>query len=189
MKELEERIRKEGRVLPGNILKVDSFLNHQVDAVFMDRMAQTIYEAFKGERIDRIMTVEASGIALAQCAALHFKVPFVFTKKAVSGNIGPDVYVSRAYSYTYGKDYEMVVSKKYVHEGERVLLVDDFLADGKAMRAMIDLCGQAGAEVAGVCACIEKGFQEGGRKLREDGYRVYSLAVIKGMNEEGILFE
>ena len=189
MKELEDRIRKEGRVLPGNILKVDSFLNHQVDALFMDRMAETIHEAFKGERIDRIMTVEASGIALAQCVAMHFKVPFVFTKKAVSGNIGTDVYVSRAYSYTYGKDYEMVVSKKYVHKGERILLVDDFLADGKAMRAMIDLCEQAGAEPAGVCACIEKGFQDGGRKLREDGYRVVSLAIIKEMNEEGILFE
>jgi xanthine phosphoribosyltransferase len=188
MKELEERIRKEGKVLPGSILKVDSFLNHQIDALFMDRMAAEIHEAFKKDRIDRIMTVEPSGIALAQCTAMHFRVPYVFAKKAVSGNIGSDVYVSHAYSYTYGRDYEMVVSKKYVHAGERVLLVDDFLADGRAMRAMIDLCEQAGAEVAGICACIEKGFQDGGRKLREDGYRVYSLAIVQEMSEEGIRF-
>lgn len=188
MKELEERIRKEGKILPGDILKVDGFLNHQVDAALIDRMAEEIVREFKDNRIDRIMTVEASGISLAQSTALHFGVPFVFAKKSVSGNIGSDVYTSKAYSYTYGRPYEMVVSRNYLHAGEHVLLVDDFLADGRSASAMIDICHQAGAVVEGLCVCVEKGFQPGGKKLRESGIKVFSLAVIEEMDEDHIVF-
>ncbi len=186
---LEERIKKDGQVRAGNILKVDSFLNHQLDTELLDQIGQVFYEKYKDKGVTRILTVEASGIAIACAASRYFKVPVVFAKKAKSRNLDGDLFTSTVHSFTYGKDYNVTLSKKFLGPEDKVLLVDDFLAVGKAMHGLIDICTQAGCEIAGIGIAIEKGFQEGGRNLRNSGYDVTSVAIIESMSEEdGITF-
>lgn len=187
MKLLEERIRKDGQVRPGNILKVDSFLNHQLDVELLEQLGKAFYEEFKDKGITRILTIEASGIALACLAAQYFKVPVVFAKKAKSKNLDGELYTSTVHSFTYGKDFTVTLAKKFLLKEDTVLLIDDFLAVGKAMRGLIDICNQAEANIAGIGIAIEKGFQSGGRELREAGYEVYSLAIVDEMTDEGDL--
>ncbi len=187
MKLLEEIIANEGRVYPGNILKVDSFLNHQIDVDLMDRMGKEFYQYFKDKGITKVLTIEASGIAVACSVARYFEVPVLFAKKSKSLNIGDDVYVSRISSYTYGTDYDVTVSRKYLGSSDTVLLIDDFLAIGNAMKGLIEICSQANASIAGIGICIEKGFQSGGADLRKMGYDVKSLAIIDSMSEDGII--
>ena len=187
MKLLEERIRKDGQVRPGNILKVDSFLNHQLDVELLEQLGKAFYEEFKDKGITRILTIEASGIALACLAAQYFKVPVVFAKKAKSKNLDGELYTSTVHSFTYGKDFTVTLAKKFLSKEDTVLLIDDFLAVGKAMRGLIDICNQAEANIAGIGIAIEKGFQSGGRELREAGYEVYSLAIVDEMSDEGDL--
>ena len=185
MKLLEEIIANEGRVYPGNILKVDSFLNHQIDVDLMDRMGNEFYQYFKDRGITKVLTIEASGIAVACSVARYFEVPVLFAKKSKSLNIGDDVYVSRISSYTYGTDYDVTVSRRYLGSSDTVLLIDDFLAIGNAMKGLIEICSQADASIAGIGICIEKGFQSGGADLRKMGYDVKSLAIIDSMSEDG----
>ena len=187
MKLLAERIRKDGQVRPGNILKVDSFLNHQLDVELLEQLGKAFYEEFKDKGITRILTIEASGIALACLAAQYFKVPVVFAKKAKSKNLDGELYTSTVHSFTYGKDFTVTLAKKFLSKEDTVLLIDDFLAVGKAMRGLIDICNQAEANIAGIGIAIEKGFQSGGRELREAGYEVYSLAIVDEMTDEGDL--
>ena len=188
MKLLEERIKEDGQVRPGNILKVDSFLNHQLDVALLEQLGKEFYEKFKDKNITRILTIEASGIALACLTAQYFKVPVVFAKKAKSKNLDGELYTSTVHSYTYGKDFTVTLSKKFLSKEDTVLLIDDFLAVGKAMRGLIDICNQAEAEIAGIGSAIEKGFQSGGKELRETGYDVYSLAIVDEMNDEGMIY-
>ena len=187
MKLLEERIRKDGQVRPGKILKVDSLLNHQLDVELLEQLGKAFYEEFKDKGITRILTIEASGIALACLAAQYFKVPVVFAKKAKSKNLDGELYTSTVHSFTYGKDFTVTLAKKFLSKEDTVLLIDDFLAVGKAMRGLIDICNQAEANIAGIGIAIEKGFQSGGRELREAGYEVYSLAIVDEMTDEGDL--
>lgn len=187
MKLLEERIKEDGQVRPGNILKVDSFLNHQLDVALLEQLGKEFYEKFKDKNITRILTIEASGIALACLTAQYFNVPVVFAKKAKSKNLDGELYTSTVHSYTYGKDFTVTLSKKFLSQDDTVLLIDDFLAVGKAMRGLIDICNQAEAEIAGIGIAIEKGFQSGGKELREAGYDVYSLAIIDEMSDDGMI--
>ena len=177
MRLLEERIKEDGQVRPGNILKVDSFLNHQLDVSLLEQLGKEFFERFKDKGITRILTIEASGIALACLAA--------FAKKAKSKNLDGELYTSTVHSFTYGKDFTVTLSKKFLTKDDTVLLIDDFLAVGKAMRGLIDICGQAEANIAGIGIAIEKGFQSGGKELREMGFDVYSLAIIDEMDDEG----
>ena len=187
MKLLEERIKEDGQVRPGNILKVDSFLNHQLDVALLEQLGKEFYEKFKDKNITRILTIEASGIALVWLTAQYFNVPVVFAKKAKSKNLDGELYTSTVHSYTYGKDFTVTLSKKFLSKDDTVLLIDDFLAVGKAMRGLIDICNQAEAEIAGIGIAIEKGFQSGGKELREAGYDVYSLAIIDEMSDDGMI--
>jgi xanthine phosphoribosyltransferase len=187
MKLLEDIIAEEGRVYPGNVLKVDSFLNHQIDVSLMDRMADAIYQRFKDAEITKVLTIEASGIAVACSVARCFGVPVLFARKSKNLNIGDDVYVTRISSYTYGKDYDVTVSRNYLNSSDKVLLIDDFIAIGNAMKGLIEICEQAGAGIAGIGICIEKGFQKGGDDLRRMGYDVMSLAIIDSMSEDGTI--
>ena len=187
MKLLEERLKEDGQVRPGNILKVDSFLNHQLDVALLEQLGKEFYEKFKDKNITRILTIEASGIALACLTAQYFNVPVVFAKKAKSKNLDGELYTSTVHSYTYGKDFTVTLSKKFLSKDDTVLLIDDFLAVGKAMRGLIDICNQAEAEIAGIGIAIEKGFQSGGKELREAGYDVYSLAIIDEMSDDGMI--
>ncbi|MDY4678301.1 xanthine phosphoribosyltransferase [Bifidobacterium tsurumiense] len=183
MQELEERIRTEGTVKPGNVLKVDAFLNHQCDVALFDQMGKAWAEHFAGKRVDKILTIEASGIGIACVAARHFgNVPVVFAKKAQSINLDGDQYVTTVYSFTKQREFPVIVSKKFLNEGEHVLLIDDFLANGKALRGLIDICDHAGATVAGIGIAVEKGFQGGGDQLRADGFDVDSLAIVESMD-------
>ena len=185
MKILEEKIQEEGRVYPGNILKVDSFLNHQIDVSLLDVIGEAFYEKYKDKKITKILTIEASGIAVACSTAKRFNVPVVFAKKSQSLNIGSDVYVSRISSYTYNKEYDVTVSRAYLGSDDTVLLIDDFIAIGNAMKGLIEICDQAGASIAGIGICIEKGFQNGGNDIRQMGYDVTSLAIVEKMNDDG----
>ena len=185
MRLLEERIKEDGQVRPGNILKVDSFLNHQLDVSLLEQLGKEFFERFKDKGITRILTIEASGIALACLAAQYVKVPVVFAQKATSKNLDGELYTSTVHSFTYGKDFTVTLSKKFLTKDDTVLLIDDFLAVGKAMRGLIDICGQAEANIAGIGIAIEKGFQSGGKELREMGFDVYSLAIIDEMDDEG----
>ncbi|KAA8820632.1 xanthine phosphoribosyltransferase [Bifidobacterium rousetti] len=185
MKELEERIRKEGTVKPGNVLKVDAFLNHQCDVTLFDHMGAAWAEHFAGKDITKILTIEASGIGIACVAARHFGgVPVVFAKKAQSINLDGEQYTTTVYSFTKQKEFPVIVAKKYLNAGDRVLLIDDFLANGKALHGLIDLCEAAGATVEGIGIAVEKGFQGGGDALRADGYDVDSLAIVESMDAE-----
>ena len=187
MKFLEDAIATKGRVYPGNILKVDSFLNHQVDVSLIDRMADEFYERFSRRGITKVLTIEASGIPIGCSVARLLEVPLVFAKKSKSLNIGDDVYVSRVSSYTHGVDYDVTVSRNFLDKTDIVLLIDDFLAIGNAMKGLIEICDQAGAGVVGIGICIEKGFQPGGDDLRKMGYDVMSLAIIDSMSDDGTI--
>ena len=173
---------------PGNILKVDCFLNHQLDVELLDEMGKEFYRLFKEDGVNKIITIEASGIAIACMAAQHFHVPVVFAKKAKSKNIDGDVYTSTVHSFTYGKDYDITLAKKFLSPNDKVLIVDDFMAVGKAMNGLLDICHQAGAQVAGIGIAIEKGFQEGGDKLRAQGYKLESLAIVDKMTDDCKLY-
>ena len=188
MKALEEKILKEGQVLPGNVLKVGSFINQKVDAVFLKEMAKETANLFAGEKITKILTVEASGIAFATAVAMELSVPMVFAKKHPSANVSGEQYSADVYSYTHKTTYNVAVTKDYLSSCDRVLITDDFLAGGNALKGLISIAKQAGAEVVGCCAEIEKGFQGGGDELRKEGYRVESLAIIDSMDDHGIMF-
>ena len=185
MKKLEERIIKDGKVYPGDVLKVDSFLNHQIDVELLDDIAGEIYEKYKDKKVTKILTIEASGIAIASSVARAFKVPMLFAKKAKSINIGGDVYVDTITSYTYKRDFNITLSKAFLSSQDSVIVVDDFLATGSAMMGLLRICKQAGTEVVGVGICIEKGFQNGGKEIREMGYDLTSLAVIDEFTSDG----
>ena len=188
MKLLEERIRKDGRVIGTEILKVDSFLNHQIDVELLSEIGREFKRLFDQENITKIVTIEASGIAIACLAAKEFGVPVVFAKKSRSKNIGTDVYTGKVHSFTYGVDYDITLSRKYLGSEDTVLIVDDFMANGQAMNGLIDICEQAGAKIGGIGIVIEKGFQKGGELIRSRGYHVESLAIIDSMDENGIIF-
>jgi len=181
---LEERIMKDGIVKQGNVLKVDSFLNHQMDMKLLDRIGAEIKRRFEGETITKVLTIESSGIAIACSVARELDVPVVFAKKAQSVNLDGEMYVAEVDSYTHKRKNLVIVSKKYLGAGDRVLVVDDFLANGCALQGLISLVEDAEAEVAGCAIAIEKGFQEGGHRIRNLGYRLESLAVVESMDPE-----
>ena len=185
---LEEKILKEGKVLPGNILKVGSFLNHQIDVDFIMEMGKEIERLFGGEKITKILTIETSGIPIAVAAAAAMHIPVVFAKKHKTSNVSGDVYKTVVHSYTHGTDYTVVVESDYLSDKDNVLIVDDFLANGKALKGLFDIVAQAGAASAGAVCAIEKGFQHGGDELRADGVRVESLAIIDSMEDGKIIF-
>ena len=187
MELLEQRILSEGQVRPGNVLKVDCFLNHQLDVDLLDKLGQEFYRLYKDDGINKILTIEASGIAIACMTARYFNVPVVFAKKAKSKNIDGEVFTSTVHSFTYGKDYDITLSKKFLGPQDKVLILDDFLAVGKAMHGLLDVCAQAGAQVGGIGIAIEKGFQQGGDTLRAQGYKVSSLAIVDEMTDDGRL--
>lgn len=187
MRELEEKILKEGKVLPGNVLKVGSFLNQQIDIAFTMKMGEEVKRLFEGKKITKVLTVEASGIAFAFAVSVCLGVPMVFAKKHASANVSGDLYTASVYSYTHKTSYEIVVSKDYVSSEDKLLLVDDFLANGNALKGMIEIANQAGAEVVGCSSAIEKGYQGGGDELRARGYQVESLAIVESM-ENGLVF-
>ena len=188
MKALEERILRDGHVRPGNILKVDSFLNHQIDISFMNEMGKEFRRVFADKHVTKILTIEASGIAIASITAQYFQVPIVFAKKTKTINLDGSLYTTKVKSYTHRTTYDVVVSKKFLTSDDRVLIIDDFLANGCAARGLIDLVEQAGAVLEGVGIVIEKGFQGGGRELRESGVDVRSLAIIESMSDNNLVF-
>lgn len=188
MRELKDRIVKEGRVLPGNIIKVDGFLNHRVDTGLLDRIAAEFGRHFPMEGVDVILTAEASGIALAAMVAQHYGKPMIFAKKAKSDNIEGGLYQSEIFSYTYKKKVTLLVSKEWLRAGDRVLVVDDFMANGEAVRGLCDIVEKAGAALVGVGCAVEKGFQGGGDRLRAAGIDLYSLAVIESAQPGNIVF-
>ena len=188
MKELVERIKEDGQILDGNILKVDGFLNHQIDIHLMKQIGQEFYRLYKDENITKILTIEASGIAIASFVADAFDVPLLFAKKSQSTNLGSDVYTSKVYSYTHNREYTITVSKKYMHENDRFLIIDDFMANGLAMQGLIDIVKKSGATLEGAGIVIEKGFQNGGQKIRDMGVRLESLAIVDSMTDDSLTF-
>lgn len=185
MLELEDRIRRDGIVREGNVLKVDNFLNHQCDVALYDHMGAEWARLFAGKRIDKILTIEASGIGIACVAATHFGgVPVVFARKTESKNLDGDQYRTNITSYTKGREYQVIVAKRFLTPGEHVLIIDDFMAMGCAMRGLLEICDEAGVVVEGIGIAIEKGFQPGGDELRRRGYQVESLAIVKSMDAE-----
>ncbi len=188
MKALENKILAEGTVLPGNILKVGSFLNHRIDVDFIMEMGREIARLFSDCKITNILTIETSGIPIAVAAAAAMHIPVVFAKKNKSGNLSGELYKTVVHSYTHGSDYNVVVSREHISQDDTVLIIDDFLANGKALEGLIDIVGQAGAALAGCCCAIEKGFQKGGDNLRSKGIRVESLAIVESMNENSLTF-
>lgn len=186
---LEKRILEEGRVLPGNVLKVDSFVNHKIDPAFFMKIAEEFKSRFSDLEIDKILTVEVSGIAIAFAVGLLMDKEVIFAKKNISKTLGDDVYKSSVYSYTKGVTYDIMVSKNYLNKGDRVLVIDDFLANGKALEGVYDILEQAGAQVEATGILIEKGFQNGGKRLREKGYKIESLATIKSLDNGKVEFE
>lgn len=181
---LEERIQKDGIVKEGNVLKVDSFLNHQMDISLFEQMGAEFKKRFEGEQIDKILTIEASGIGIACIVARYFNVPVVFAKKAKSVNIDGETYVAEVESFTHKTKNQVIVSKRFLSEGENVLIIDDFLANGCALQGLISIVKEAGANVAGIGIAIEKGFQIGGRTIRNLGYHLESLAIVDSMDSE-----
>lgn len=188
MESLKNRIRREARVLPGNIVKVDGFLNHQVDARFLGELADAFGEVFDVSRVTKILTAEASGIPLAAVCSYKYGVPMVFAKKAKSDNIEGGLYRSEVFSYTYQKKVTLLVSRDWITPEDRVLIVDDFLARGEAMRGLLDIIKQSGAQLEGIGVAAEKGFQHGGDRLRQEGYPLKSLAIIERADENGFVF-
>ena len=188
MKALQEKILREGKVLPGNVLKVSHFLNHQLDVDFLMEMGKEIARRFENSGVTKILTIEASGIALAVAAAAYMHVPVLFAKKSASTNMSANKYVTKVASYTHNKVYNVVVSRDLLNEGDRVLIIDDFLACGNAIKGLMKIAGEAGAEVAGCAIAIEKGFQGGGDELRAAGIRVESLAIVESMTDTSVTF-
>ena len=181
---LEEKILEDGVINPGNVLKIDNFLNHQIDIDIMRQIAYEFKRRFKGKEVNKILTIEASGIAIATLVADLYDVPVVFAKKGQSINCTDDKYVSNAYSFTHQRNNQIFVSRPYLTAQDKVLIVDDFLADGEASHALIDLVHQAGGEVVGIGIAVEKGQQKGGSRLREEGYHLESIAIIETMDYE-----
>ncbi len=189
MRLLEDRIRKDGVVKGNDVLKVDKFLNHQMDVELFTEIGKEFQRLFEGEKITKILTIEASGIGIACVAAQCFGVPVLFAKKNKTKNIAGDVYTSKVESFTHGRVYDIIVSREFLRPEDRVLLIDDFLANGAALMGLITLVREAGATLIGAGICIEKAFQPGGQRIREMGVRVESLAWVKSMSEEnGIEF-
>lgn len=183
MKLLEERIQKDGKVKQGNVLKVDAFLNHQMDVRLFKEMGKEFQKRFEGEEINKILTIEASGIGIACMVADVFDVPVVFAKKTQTKNIAGDVYTTRVESFTHGRIYDIIVSKEYLGKDDKVLVIDDFMANGKALEGLIQLVKDSGATLVGAGIAIEKGFQPGGDMLREQGVHLESLAIVESMDE------
>ena len=181
---LEERILRDGVVKAGNVLKVDSFLNHQMDIELMNEIGKEFYRRFQGKPINKILTIEASGIAIAYAAALQFHVPVLFAKKSKSINIAGDTYVAEVESFTHKNRNTVIVSKQFLNENDHVLIIDDFLANGCALQGLISIVDQAGGTVEGIGIAVEKGFQMGGQVIRNLGYQLESLAIVESMNPE-----
>jgi len=188
MEKLKDRILAEGRVLPGNIVKVDGFLNHRVDTKLMEEMADEFAKYFDVSKITKVLTAEASGIALATICANKFGVPMVFAKKAKSDNIEGGLYQSEIFSYTYKKKVTLLVSQDWLNAEDKVLIVDDFMANGMAVQGLIDIVGKAGAELVGIGIAVEKGFQGGGDAIRKQGIPIRSLAIIESAEDGKITF-
>ena len=184
MELLKERIRKDGKIKAGNVLKVDSFLNHQMDTDLFQEIGKEFKRRFSDVEINKILTIEASGIGIACVVAQQFHVPVVFAKKNQTKKIALDVYTSKVESYTHGRTYDIIVSKEFLGKGDKVLLIDDFLANGKALEGLASLVKDSGAELVGAGIVIEKGFQVGGDLLRKQGIRLESLAIVESMDEE-----
>ena len=188
MKLLEERILKDGKIKPGNVLKVDGFINHQIDVPFVSELGREFYRRFKDDNVTKILTNEASGIGIACLTAEHFGVPVVFAKKSRTTNISNDVYTARVDSFTHGTTCDIIVSKEYLTPSDRVLIIDDFLALGNALVGLREITLASGATLIGAGILIEKSFQTGGKMLREQGMRIESLAKIASMTDTGITF-
>lgn len=188
MEALEQKILNEGTVLSGDVLKVGSFLNQQLDIDFLMEMGKEVDRIYRGEEITKILTIEASGIAVAVAVAAVMHKKVVFAKKNKTSNVSGEVYSAKVHSFTHGTDYLVTVPKDYIGSNDKILIVDDFLANGKALMGLIDIVNQADAKVVGCTCAIEKGFQGGGDLLREKGYRIESLAVIEKMSPEKIEF-
>ncbi len=186
---LEERILKDGKLFPGNILKVDSFLNHQMDVGLMNDIGKEFQRLYGDCGVNKILTIESSGIGIACIAAQYFDCPVLFAKKTKTKNIASSVFKTQVKSFTHGTTYDVIVSKEFLHKTDRVLIIDDFLAEGNALLGLIDICNQAGAEVVGCGIAIEKAFQPGSSRIRAKGVRVESLAVIESMNGGEIIFK
>ena len=185
MRELEERILKDGKVLPGGVLKVGSFLNHCIDTELLSHMADEVARLYKDSGVTKILTIEARGIALAAAAGMALHVPMVFAKKHRTTNVEGSVYTTIVHSFTHNEDYNVVVQGDCIDASDKVLIIDDFLANGSALRGLVDLVNQAGAEVVGVAVSVEKRFQSGGDEFRAKGIRVDSLAMISEMTDDG----
>ena len=185
MELLKERILKDGKVFPGNVLKVDRFLNHQVDVKLLNEIGKEFYRLFKDEGINKIFTIEASGIGIACIVAQYFDVPVVFAKKTLGKNISSDVYSTPITSFTHGRTYDVIVSQEFLHPEDKILIIDDFLAQGCALQGLINLIKSAGAEIAGAGIVIEKAFQQGDELIRSPGIRVESLARVESMTDDG----
>ena len=181
---LKERIRKDGKVKEGNVLKVDSFLNHQMDIHLFQEIGKEFQKRFQGEEINKILTIEASGIGIACIVAQSFDVPVVFAKKTQTKNIAGDTWTTKVESFTHGRIYDIIVAKEFLGKGDKVLIIDDFMANGKALEGLAELVTMSGAELVGAGIVIEKGFQPGGDELRRKGIRVESLAIIESMNDK-----
>ena len=189
MQLLKDRIRREGKVLPGNIIKVDGFLNHRVDTNLMSEIADEFARRFDVKNITMVLTAEASGIALATVCAQKCGIPMLFAKKAKSDNIEGGLYQSEVFSYTYKKKFTMIVSQEWLTADDHVLIIDDFLANGCALKGLIEIIDQAGATLCGAGIIIEKGFQDGGKMIRDMGVRLESLAIVESMDENsGVVF-
>jgi xanthine phosphoribosyltransferase len=188
MELLKQRINEGGDIKEGNIVKVDSFLNHQIDVELLNEIGKEFKSRFSLEKIDKILTIEASGIAIAVIVAQYFNVPVVFAKKTDSKNLDKDTYESKVYSYTKDKTYTIRVSKKYLNKGENILILDDFLAKGKAAEGLIDIINQSNSNLIGVGIVIEKGFQNGGKNLRDQGIKLESLAIVDSIENGKIIF-
>lgn len=189
MKLLEDRIRRDGKIGEGDVLKVDSFLNHQIDVAFLSELGKEFYRLFREERVNKVLTIEASGIGIACLTAQQFGCPVVFAKKTKTNNIYASVYTANVYSYTHQRSYDIVVSKEFLNAGDRILIIDDFLAKGSALRALWKLVEEAGATTVGAGIVIEKAFQPGGEELRKEGKRIESLARIAAMSvKDGLTF-
>ena len=184
MKLLEDRIRKDGVVKEGNVLKVDRFLNHQMDIELFQEIGKEFKRRFANENVNKILTIEASGIGIACVAAESFHVPVVFAKKTQTKNIAGEVYRTQVESFTHGRIYDIIVSKEFLGKGDRVLLIDDFLANGKALEGLAQLVQDSGAELVGAGIVIDKGFQRGGDVIRAKGIHLESLAIVDGMNDK-----
>lgn len=182
MEALKKKILAEGEVYEGNILKVDCFLNHQIDCKFLTEVGKEFYRLFKEDGVNKILTIESSGIAIGAMVAQQFECPLVFAKKNKTKNIAGDVYTSKVYSYTHDRYYDIMVSKRFLNEGDRVLIVDDFLAKGNALKGLIELVKESGATLVGCGSVIEKGYQRGGDELRQQGIKVESLAIVEAMD-------